>query len=281
MTFAIVMSAPNGMWACADRQLSYNDFHPQPAPDAVKISILRSQQDGIGILTYAGLGKLYNTEVSRWVTQTLSGRDASIDGMMRIICGATEQKISPKWQHRFIGIAAGYGQYQGARMLYRLANPGQVGRAPVFGRYVRAEAAGSGSNHIKEEIFRVKRLKRLILRFEDRHLSAITVAKEFAQLNIVISERRGISSRKNDVSRECIVVYVPSTMGVVPQEWAFDQKGNVSKVPFIVPFISNGVVLSELFLAMLPFALGGAPMHPAHALGAFLHASRPPDEEFH
>jgi hypothetical protein len=145
MTFAVVMSTPSTTWACADRQLLY-PFGPLRDPTAVKISILQAE-DGQALLTYAGLGELNNTEVSRWVTQTLSGVNANLNAMMGKIACAAKRNIPTTWQHRFIAAGAGRQHNQGKRVVYRLSKPGKVGTfyAPLATRQIYLEASRLGA----------------------------------------------------------------------------------------------------------------------------------------
>lgn len=264
------------MWACADRQILY----PRgglPDPTAVKISILKAE-DGLALLTYAGLGELNNTEVSRWVTQTLSGVNVPLNMMIAKIAVATQRNIPPKWQQRFIAVGAGRKHNQGKRLVYRLSKPGKMGVLPLGGRQVRLEYAGSGTPHLKHEQSRIQTLRRLARRFEDGYVSPITVAKQFAQLNIAISGHAG--GRENGISPDCLVAYLANDNSKA-QDWAFDAKGRVANLPYLIPSIANGWVYSESMAAMIPYIISGAPIPAEAVINMFMMGLKPPDEKFH
>jgi|SRR5579859_1090409 len=73
MTLVFSVRSKDSLWVVADRRLSYGGRRPV-VDDAVKMTILETA-DGVGVLTYAGLGATAKgTEPSEWMSAVLRGR---------------------------------------------------------------------------------------------------------------------------------------------------------------------------------------------------------------
>jgi hypothetical protein len=90
MTMAIVLASPNTIWACGDRRLTDSRTSRPLSSNGVKITDIGATNGG-AFLTYAGIGQIQSTEVSRWVYQTLRGSyGLSLDELFQRISTAAQ-----------------------------------------------------------------------------------------------------------------------------------------------------------------------------------------------
>jgi hypothetical protein len=78
LTLILTVNGPETIWVLADRRLSYNGRPPKD--DARKVMFLETNDDGVAILGYAGLGATARgTEPADWMSAVLRGRNVPLE----------------------------------------------------------------------------------------------------------------------------------------------------------------------------------------------------------
>jgi hypothetical protein len=235
MTLAIVIAAPDSIWACVDRQLGTD-----PRPTGVKVAIITAA-DGTALLAYAGVGRIGRTEVSRWVNQTLTGINWPLEQMLRQIARASLKRLLPEaarndWNHSFIASAF----HNGAHRLYVINKDARLTPQYLPRRGIAWEVAGAGERVIAKHFkSRGTAISQLIALNTRGIVSAKFVAEQLAKLNIAVSAK---AHALDGISPECIVVhYTPQGANPRFDTWVFNDKGYAQNRGWgIVPHVFHG-----------------------------------------
>lgn len=261
MTFSVVLASRTSVWACTDRQLT----DPRPGksgPTGVKITAIHAD-GGFALMAYAGVGRVRDTQVSRWVYRTLVGKGLTLEDAMVLVADAAQRRLAPfaprvRGGHFFIASAI----RPGAHCLYAIdvaktsARPRE--RIEARGRnHSQFAVTGSGAPIATEfERSRLVRISRLVRRHNMGKLSAEAIAFEFAALNIAVSSRmRSMTPPNQTVSAESVVAVInrrPRRMDAGDlRQWCFDANGTPAADPVErIPEVSRGIPLSDIVDAM-------------------------------
>jgi hypothetical protein len=233
MTFALVFASHGSIWASTDRQLG----DPRPyrsGPTGVKVTLLFAS-DGLALLVYAGIGRVWDTQVSQWVYRTLLSRKISLESSLEHICDAAGRKLRVHARragsgHLFLAAA----RVGGRPCLYtmdimRPTSP--LGcEQPRTRTQVISRSCGTGAHYAETfERTRITKISRLIRRYDTGKISAFIVARELATLNTRVSERaRSASPPDTSISSECVVCCRNFAGG--GSYLAFDANGQIDRL---------------------------------------------------
>jgi hypothetical protein len=209
--------------------------------------------DGIALVAYAGLGRVGDTQVSRWACRVLRGLNWPLEKSLERLSDAAQRKMAPilrknGLQHVFIAGAIREGKH----FLYSLDivnDPSHVVRTvPEYSSQILFRFSGSGSQYIPRlGTDRFLKVARLMRRRERGQLSEQFIAAELAKMNAEISEH-ALACRDDSISADCVVVFEspPSTPGPAVRHWFFDQNGGIEHPGMAVSEIYDGLMKHTL-----------------------------------
>jgi hypothetical protein len=231
MTLAVVLSSRRSTWACADRALAVGRRRvPKPA---TKIAAIVTR-DGEALVTYAGVGRVLDTQVSHWIVRTLLHRAHSIESSLQHVSAAAHRRLLPwarlaRTPHVFIAAAISNRKHL-AYWFDPRGTPGAVNKILPRGLASYFLVSGSGLPIAKGyEYSRMLRIARLVRRYERGKVSALFIASELAALTRAVSARLHAAG-DNSVSSECVVALRhPKGFRGGPNQWYFDAVGNIEQ----------------------------------------------------
>lgn len=210
MTFALVFASHGSIWASTDRQLADSRPH-RSGPIGVKVTCIFTP-DGLALLVYAGIGRVWDTQVSQWVYRTLLSRKIPLESCLEHVCDAARRKLRVHARragsaHLFLAAARVGEQPCLYTMDIMLPYSPLRGEMPRTRTQVISRCCGTGAYYAEAfERPRITKISRLIKRYDTGRISALVVARELAALNIGVSERaRNATVPDTSISRECVV----------------------------------------------------------------------------
>jgi hypothetical protein len=309
LTFALVVASHSSVWACTDRQLT--DVRPgRSTKSGVKVTCIEAR-DGVALLTYAGIGRVLDTQVSWWVYRSLISRDLPLEQSLGFIVDASLRRLRRAWVqlaggHLFLAPALNKGKHrlyvidlsQQPPNLYRRISPRRRSETIVA-------ATGSGTRYMLTEVPRFRLLRRVIKQYNRRNVSEDFVAGQLAAINVAISARaRAQSPPDNSISAESIVINRNDAKRGGGAPWCFDADGKrawgdkSASIPHVGP---GGSAMSDLVrevMAVMEKRFEGIPSREGEPPPEWFRAvedtswtkelqervskiSDEPDEEFH
>jgi hypothetical protein len=97
MTITIV--APWGVWQCSDHRLTNPHTGKLEQDDSVKHVCFRFP-DGGALLAYAGIGRIYDVQISDWIREVLRGESRSLDDSLSFLRDQATKSIGPHMDGR-------------------------------------------------------------------------------------------------------------------------------------------------------------------------------------
>jgi hypothetical protein len=251
MTFAVVLASRSAIWTCADRQLTdRNDA--KSGRSGVKITGLETK-DGVALLAYAGIGRVRDTQVSRWVYRTLCGHNMPLEWSLGQVCNRAHKRLAPHVQragqtHFFIASAIRDGLHFIYEIDLRITPPTVIRREPRTRSNVMIMVSGIGASYaLPGEQARLKRIARMIKQYERDKVSGEFIAAELAALNRAVSTR-AFANGDQTISPESVAMHWhPKGRKAARLQWCFDATGKSYRDPTShVPVVSCGMPMSEL-----------------------------------
>jgi hypothetical protein len=295
MTLAVVLTSRRSTWARADRALAVGRRRdPKPG---TKIAAIIVTRDGEALVTYAGVGRVSDTQVSHWIVRTLLQRARSIESSLQHVSAAAHRRLLP-WVHQaatpHVFIAAAISNRKHAAYWFDpRGTPGAVNKILPHGLESHFLFSGSGMFAAQRyEAPRMLRIKRLVHRYERGKLSPQYIASELAALNRAVSARLQAAG-DNSVSSECVVALRHRGFRGGAGQWFFDATGNVQQGQGQIPTVSNGMPISDITEALWqdmiermkraasPEEVARAFFTPGRAQEIVSGIRDDPDEEFH
>ncbi len=114
MTLNMTIAAPWGVWQCSDHRVTYLDWDkrrkrwiPSYHEDFSAKNVKFRCKDGAALLTYTGLAKVGNDDISDWLRLLLRGQSRTVDEtLIRIREEADARLAGPAakagWEHSFL-----------------------------------------------------------------------------------------------------------------------------------------------------------------------------------
>jgi len=254
MTFAVVLSSRTAIWACADRQLTVRQSAPHSSKAGVKITCIETS-DGMALLTYAGIGRVHDTQVSRWVYRTLRGINMSLERSLEHVWSAGQRRLLGHARragtgHLFIASAIRDGKhYVYVIDLLKQDAPQVIRIEPRTRTNVKIAIAGSGALVAQRyETSRMRQLGRLVRQYERANISAAFIASQLAALNVTVS-KRAREAGDNTISAESVVIHRHPKSKTRPagRFWCFDDAGKpINDSEAVVPTVACGFPVTDL-----------------------------------
>lgn len=225
MTFILIITGPQTIWALADRRLSRPSL--LPFDNACKLMSLNTT-DGEAILGYAGLGRTaLGTEPSKWMSAVLRGQNLSMEDSLRVLANAVWSQI-PKHlasvpaemrthvilascfvgndlRTRAIDLIESADQKQPVVRVHTLFNQHPNGN-PLPARIV---IAGSGMRFLPPNGW-ARPLLRLVRAYDEGKIFPHVVADALAELNLRVSKK----AIDGSVGPSCIVAWRYKVVGL-------------------------------------------------------------------
>jgi hypothetical protein len=210
MTFALVFASRGSIWASTDRQLGDSRPH-RSGPTGIKVTCIFAP-DGLALLVYAGIGRVWDTQVSQWVYRTLLSHKIPIESCLEHICDAARRKLRVHARragsgHLFLA-AARVGEQPCLYAMDIMRPPTPLRQEmPRTRTHVISRCCGTGAHYAEAfERARITKIGRLITRYDTGRISAMVVARELAALNVAVSERaRNAVVPDMSISAQCVV----------------------------------------------------------------------------
>ncbi len=253
MTFAVVLASRTAIWACADRKLTNRQNALRSSKSGVKITSIGAI-DGQALLAYAGVGRVYDTQVSWWVYRTLRGLNWPLERLLERVSDAAQRRLvrharQARTTHCFIASAIRNGRHC-LYVIDVLKSPPQVTRFPPRSRSQgMIGISGIGVIYaLRQERMWMRRITRLLKPYERGQVSGIFIASQLAALNRAVSAHARVTGDET-VSAESVVIFrqTNSKRGMGGEYWCFDADGvQHNDEETQVPSVSHGFPVSEL-----------------------------------
>jgi hypothetical protein len=250
MTFALALAARSSIWACTDRQLTDLQTPSRSGRSGVKVTSIEAS-DGIALLAYAGVGRVGDTQVSRWAYRALVNRRMPIENCLACINDAARRKLAAHARfanttHLFIAAAICGDRHYAYELDFESPHC-FIRHQPKSSTHVKVIVTGSGALYVDKIVqARIVGIARLVKRFERKQVSSKFLAAQLASLNIEISKRgRSRAPPDERVSAEAVVIYRAKDR--TGEQWCFDATGNVCRDPVgVVPTAMGGFPATDI-----------------------------------
>jgi hypothetical protein len=214
--------------------------------------------DGVALLTYSGIGRVYDTQVSYWVYRTLRGLNLPLERYLERVWAAGRRRLlqhaKVAGSHLFIASAIREKRHY----LYfidvlRTEAPQVIRHEPRTRGNIVMSVTGSGQEYaLKYERRRITQICRVVKQYERNHVTPRFIASQLADLNVQIGKHAS-SASDTSVSRESVVVFRSRAKDRPGgQHWCFDESGMLTAAQgLVIPTIANGFPVTEIAAVLM------------------------------
>jgi len=262
VTLVLTVNGPETIWALADRRLSYE--RQPPKDDARKIMCLETV-DGVGFITYAGLGiTALRTEPSDWVSAVLRGRNLTFEQSLVALAEAAKNQLPrhvvqlPVPGHTFV-VPAFVGREPRLYTIDLVFAPDRTRSRFDLTRHVakagktpRVGLAGTGGDYLRQDHKWLRDLLRVVRANDRGQLPAMAVADHLARLNMDVHR-----DNKKSVGPSCIVAWRPRRGSVHTSGGGAQFYTGTTRegIPSCLPTIGSGMDVRVLMEAGMRHAM--------------------------
>jgi hypothetical protein len=271
VTLVMTLVTPYGAWASTDHRLTAYPGGAIITNSSVKHVVVKCQ-DGAALISYTGLGRLGNMDISRWMREVLRGESRTVDGTLIDLreqatarFGLQAQKVGV--MHAFLA-----GAYIAGRpWAVEIRN---VRPATAFSPVTIQPVFDTGAIKVDKGILIVAGSGRDAVLDRDRVLLTQIVHRkprrpeEFMKLLADVN-RRAAESRHpaaKTITRSCTVVFMPPSGDGVKNEW-YGPEEDRHLAPSGFSHVFLGIDFGEMARPMMEYFKG-------------LHEGRITQEEF-
>lgn len=257
MTLVLAVNGPETNWMLVDTRLSFNNRPPKE--DGKKLMILETS-DAVAILGYAGLGQTARgTQPSDWMNAVLRGRNFPLEQMLGTLSDALKREFPLHLNglipsHTIVVTAFCNNEVRVYTIDFILTESGKYTFAfqrhvrPPKQRAPRFAAAGSGAHYFLGNKKPLRSLLRAVRAHDRGMLSALSVADEFAQLNLEVHRNY------NTVGPRCVVAWRHRLGGLHKGGGAHQFYNGIGKESdsFSIPIIAGGADIQAVLGVLAP-----------------------------
>jgi hypothetical protein len=263
MTAVISIATRSALWVVADRRLTIPKTGQIVVDNAVKVIRIYTN-DGEMLLSYKGLGRVLDRQISLWVYRTLRGiTNLSLVESLDYIARRAKMRFKPFLKylhgdpHIFMAAASVGRKFSNIEADITKEPPQLIFHMTRRSTEPNLKIIGVRRDYISDEIQdQMLALYPYIQKYERGKIGARFFASKLAKIMVKVSEHHR-NNNDNRISPESLVVmhrlktskkYKNIAAENVPPYWCFDANGNYVPENIIVPCIVNGIPASDLAL---------------------------------
>jgi hypothetical protein len=291
VTAVITIATRSALWVAADRRLT--DKELGNVSDAVKVTRIHTP-DGVALLTYTGIGRVSDRQISLWVYRTLRGiQGISLVQSLEYVARRAKLRFRKhiwaigKDRHIFLAAASVGRSFWNIEIDITQEPPQLIFHGVRRSTDVDLKIIGAGQNYLsKETDLKMWDLYYYIQKYECGQISAQVIASKLAEIIVKLSERAR-NSGDTRISPESLVVmerlktspkYKNISQEQVPVYWCFDAHGEYVAENIVIPCIINGIGASDIFIRGYLAARKWAFKGPLNVVDLFGPVPNEPDD---